>query len=104
MCNISFGDEQRLRKHISLAHEASASATSSDNSDSRESTICYVCGLMFEGNNEFLSHIDTCKSRLTPENSVCVVNQPVAPKAPAHTNNVNITHFVEGNDTREYLK
>ena len=89
MCNTSFGDAQRLQKHKRLAHEASASATSSDNSDLRESTICYICGLMFEGNNEFLSHIDTCKNRLTSENSVCVVTPPVAPTAPTHTSNAN---------------
>ena len=59
---------------------------------------------MFEGNNEFLSHIDTCKNRLTPENSVCVVTPPVAPTASTHTSNANIAHLIEGNDTREYLK
>ena len=82
MCKTSFCDAQRLQKHKHLAHEASASATSSDNSDLRESTICYICGLMFEGNNEFLSHIDTCKNRLTPENSVCIVTPPLHPQPP----------------------
>ena len=104
MCNTSFGDAQRLQKHKLLAHEASASATSSNNSDSQESTICYICGHMFEGNNEFLSHVDKCKNRLTPKNNVCVVTPPVAPTASTHASNVSMSHPVEGNNTREYLK
>ena len=59
---------------------------------------------MFEGNNEFLSHVDICKKRLTPENSVHVVTPPVAPIASTHTSNVSMPHPVEGYDTREYLK
>ena len=39
-CNTSFGNEQRLQKHISLAHEDSAPAATPDNCDSMESTMC----------------------------------------------------------------
>ena len=103
-CNNSFSDEQALRRHTKLTHGSIATTVVPNRTGSEGSFMCYVCGIIFTDNNSFLTHIETCRGGITPDNSTRATNQLLAPTAPAHTSNTNIGHFVEGNNTQEFFK